>query len=256
MARTIAIANQKGGVAKTTSCLALGAAIAEQGHRVLLVDLDPQASLSYSMGLDPDSLDHTIHDVLVGRVPIGKTIHQKAETDLVPSNIDLAGAEAYLLTRTGREYALRMALDDVQVHYSHVLVDCPPSLGVLTINALTAADEVIIPLQCEALSHRGVGQLLETIEDVRRMTNKGLRITGILPTMFDQRTHHAREILSDVRRRYGLPVFDPPIRKSIRFAEAPGTGRSMLRYRSSHPGSQAYRTIARCILDHPETRDD
>ena len=247
LARIVAIANQKGGVAKTTSCLALGAAIAEAGQRVLLVDLDPQASLSYSLGLDPDSLDVTVHDVLVGRVPIGKTIQQLVEADLVPSNIDLAGAEAYLLTRTGREYALRTALEDVVMHYAYLLIDCPPSLGVLTINALTAADDVVIPLQCEALSHRGVGQLLETIEDVRRLTNRQLVTRGIIPTMYDPRTQHSRDILADVGRRYGIPVFEPPVRKSIRFAEAPREGKSILRYASSHAGADAYRQIARSL---------
>jgi len=248
MVRTIAIANQKGGVAKTTSAVAIGAAIAECGPRVLLVDLDPQASLSYSMGLDPDTLDVTIHDVLVGRVPIGKAIHQLAEADVVPSNIDLAGAEAYLLTRTGREYALRTALEDVDMHYNYILIDCPPSLGVLTINALTAADEVIIPLQCEALSHRGVGQLLETIEDVRRLTNKQLVVRGIIATMFDPRTQHSRQILEDVGKRYDIEVFQPPVRKSIRFAEAPRAGKSILRYASSHPGAEAYREIAKRLI--------
>lgn len=248
MAQIITIANQKGGVAKTTTCFAIGAAIAELGHRVLLLDLDPQASLSYSLGLDPDSLDATIHDVLVGRVPIGKTICQKPEADLVPANIDLAGAEAYLLTRTGREYAVKMALEDVLVHYAYVLIDCPPSLGVLTINALTAADEVLIPLQCEALSHRGVGQLVETIEDVRRLTNRSLQIRGVLPTMYDPRTSHSREILADVGRRYSLPVLEPPIRKSIRFAEAPARGKSILTYQPNHAGSKAYRAIARSLI--------
>lgn len=248
LARTIAVANQKGGVAKTTSVAALGAALNECGNRVLLVDLDPQASLSFSLGLDPDSLDVSIHDVFVGRTPIGKTIQQLAEADVVPSNIDLAGAEAYLLTRTGREYALRMALEDVQMHYSHVIIDCPPSLGVLTINALTAADEVVIPLQCEALSHRGVGQLLETIEDVRRLTNRELKVAGIIPTMFDPRTSHSREILADVGRRFDIRVFEPPVRKSIRFAEAPRAGKTILRYASSHPGAAAYRDIARSLI--------
>jgi chromosome partitioning protein len=249
MARTIAFANQKGGVAKTTSTLAIGAALAQMGSRALLVDLDPQGCLTYSLGLDSDALDMSVHDVLVGRVPVGKTIHQLSEVDLVPANIDLAGAEAYLLTRTGREYALRTALEDVQIHYDWVLLDCPPSLGVLTINALTAADAVIIPMQCEALSHRGVGQLLETIDDVHRLTNRTLEIVGILPTMFDGRTQHAQEILDDVGRRYRLPVLDPPIRKSIRFAEAPRSGRSIIKFAPSHPGAESYRTIARSLLD-------
>lgn len=247
MARTVAVANQKGGVAKTTSVLSIGAAIAERGPRVLLVDLDPQASLTFSLGLDPDVLDVTIHDVLVGRVPVGKTIQQLPEVDLVPSNIDLAGAEAYLLTRTGREYAVRTALEDVQQYYDWIIIDCPPSLGVLTINALTAADEVIVPFQCELLSHRGVGQLLDTIEDVRRLCNRGLSVRGILPTMYDQRTQHSREILDDVGRRYKLPVLAPPIPKSIRFAEAPRSGQSILKYKQRHPGSEAYRQVAAAL---------
>ncbi len=248
MARTIAVANQKGGVAKTTSTLALGSALSEAGKRVLLVDLDPQACLTFSLGIDPEVVADSIHDVLAGRIPAGKAIQQVAEVDVVPSTIDLAGAEAYLLTRTGREYVLKNALEDVEPHYDFVLFDCPPSLGVLTINALTAAAEVIIPMQCEALSNRGVGQLLETIADVRRITNRHLHILGILPTMFEARTHHAREVLENVGRRYEIPVFEPPIRKSIRFAEAPMSGRSILRFAPSHPGSEAYRAIARQLL--------
>ncbi|MBI4729092.1 MAG: ParA family protein [Acidobacteria bacterium] len=247
MARTVAVANQKGGVAKTTSVLAIGSAIAEMGRRVLVVDLDPQACLTFSLGLDPDALDATIHDVLLGRVPIGKAINQLDEVDVVPANIDLAGAEAYLLTRTGREYALQQALEDVQVHYDWILLDCPPSLGVLTINALTAADEVLIPLQCEALSHRGVGQLLETIEDIRRLTNRRLQVRGIVATMFDARTSHAREVLGDVERRYRLRVIGPPVHKSIRFAEAPRAGKSILRFQKGHRGAEAYREIARAL---------
>ena len=249
MARTVAFANQKGGVAKTTSTLAIGASLAAMGSRTLLIDLDPQGCLSFSLGLDSDALDLTVHDVLVGRTPIGKTIHQLAEVDIVPANIDLAGAEAYLLTRTGREYALRTALEDVQIHYDWILLDCPPSLGVLTINALTASDAVIIPMQCEALSHRGVGQLLETIDDVRRLTNRSIEVIGILPTLYDARTQHAQEILDDVGRRYRLPVLQPPIRKSIRFAEAPRSGRSIIKFAPSHAGADSYRTIARSLLD-------
>ncbi|MGH2828997.1 MAG: ParA family protein [Actinomycetota bacterium] len=252
-ARVVAVANQKGGVAKTTSVLALSAAIAEMGPRVLAVDLDPQACLTFSLGLDPDVIDATIHDVLVGRIPIGKAVAQLAEVDLVPANIDLAGAEAYLLTRTGREFTLHAALEDVKGYYDFIFVDCPPSLGVLTINALTAATEVIIPMQCEALSHRGVGQLLATIDDVKRLTNRGLEISGILPTMLDARTQHGQEILDDVARRYRLPVFEPPIRKSIRFAEAPRAGRSMMKFAPSHAGTRAYREIARQFAGLPPT---
>jgi chromosome partitioning protein len=250
VARTIAVANQKGGVAKTTSVASLGAALSERGHRVLLVDLDPQACLTFSLGFDPDGLQQTVHDVFVGRCGIDTTILPvEGETfELVPANIDLAGAEAYLLTRTGREYALRSALESVEDRYDVIVMDCPPSLGVLTINALTAADAVVIPLQCETLSHRGVGQLLATIDDVKRLTNRSLHVTGILPTMFDGRTTHAREVLADVGQRYQLRVFDPPVRKSIRFAEAPREGRTILRYAPSHPGAEDYRAISRELV--------
>jgi chromosome partitioning protein len=248
--RVLAVANQKGGVAKTTTVASLAAAAAELGSKVLTVDLDPQACLTFSLGYEPDDLDPTVHDVLVGRCGLAESIIavQDEGFDLVPSNIDLAGAEAYLLMRTGREYALRQALEEVEAGYDLIILDCPPSLGVLTINALTAAGEVLIPLQCETLSHRGVGQLLSSIEDVRRLTNRDLRVAGILPTMFDGRTNHAKAVLQDVGTRYSLTVLDPPVRKSIRFAEAPQDGRTILRFAPSHPGAQAYRELARRLV--------
>jgi chromosome partitioning protein len=247
--RIIAVANQKGGVAKTTSVAALAAALGERGRSVLAVDLDPQACLTFSLGFDPDEVDPTLHDVLAGRCGLDDAVLSVEDEafDLVPSNIDLAGAEAYLLTRTGREYALHQALAGMERSYQLVLLDCPPSLGVLTINALTAADEVVIPLQCETLSLRGVGQLLSTIDDVRRLTNKRLKVFGLLPTMFDSRTNHAREVLAAVGSRYRLRVLHPPVNKSVRFAEAPREGRSILRFSPSHPGAEAYRALAQSI---------
>lgn len=206
--------------------------------------MDPQAALTYSLGVDPDGLDETVNDVLVRRLDVRKVIMER-EVDLVPANIDLAGAEAILLAKTGREYALQRALRDIDDRYDRILIDCPPSLGILTINALTAAHDVVIPLQCEALSHRGVGQLLETLADIRHFTNPDLQVAGLIPTLYDGRTRHSREVLDDVGQRYDVRVFDPPIRKSIRFAEAAQAGRSILSFAGSHPAADAYRTIAR-----------
>ncbi len=245
VSRTIAVANQKGGVAKTTTVASLGSALAERGRKVLLVDLDPQSCLTFSLGLDPDAVELSIHDVLLGRVGPSMAIQPTEDgVDLLPATIELAGAEAQLLSRPGREYVLRSALEEVSAAYDVVLLDCSPSLGVLTLNALTAADELIIPLQCEMLSHRGVGQLLDTVADVQRILNPGLRVLGVLPTMFDGRTNHARAVLADVAGRYSLPVLEPAIPKSVRFAEAPAAGRSVLTTARRGRGSEAYRELA------------
>ncbi|MBP7930325.1 MAG: ParA family protein [Acidimicrobiia bacterium] len=244
MARILTVANQKGGVAKTTTTLTLGAALAELGERVLLVDLDPQACLTYSCGVDPDSLELSLHDMFVRRKPASQVIVNLENFDLLPANIDLAGSEMHLLTKTGREHALARALMPARRHYDTILIDCPPSLGVLTINGLTAAEQVIIPMQCETLSHRGVGQLLETIEDVRAFTNSELVVRGIVATMYDGRTRHSREILDAVTTQYELSVLEPPVRKSVRFAEAPQQGKTILDAPGSHPGADAYRAIA------------
>lgn len=245
----IALANQKGGVAKTTSTLSLGAAWAEMGDRVLLVDCDPQAALTYSMGVDPEDLDVSLHDVLVGRAGIADVLWEAHGCHIAPATIDLAGSEVFLLTKTGREFVLGRALTKVAEAYDVVIIDCPPSLGILTINALTAADEVIIPLQCESLSQRGMSHLLETIEDVRQFTNPQLSIRGVIATMFDPRTKHTREILSNVTDSYGLKVLEPPVRKSIRFAEAPAAGETIFQRAPSVPGADAYRQIARELRD-------
>jgi chromosome partitioning protein len=245
--RVLAVANQKGGVAKTTTTHALGVALAELGERVLLVDLDPQACLTYSLGLDSEGLERSLHDVLAGRVEAAEVLLKAGDLALLPATIDLAGAEVHLMSRTGREHTLARALRPLLGDYDTVLVDCPPSLGILTINGLTAASEALIPLQCETLGHRGVGQLLETIGDVRNYTNPDLRVLGLVATMFDARTRHAREVLDDLEGRYGLPVLGPPVPKSIRFAEAPGRARSILEHAPRSAGAEAYRTIARML---------
>ena len=248
---TIAVANQKGGVAKTTTSLSLGTALADEGLRVLLVDLDPQACLTYSTGVDPELLERSLHDVLLGRCEAGDVITKTGNLALLPATIDLAGAEVHLLTRTGREFALGRALRPVADEYDVILIDCPPSLGILTICGLTAADGVLIPMQCETLSHRGVGQLLETIEDVRSYTNDGLEVIGAVATMFDRRTNLGRQVRADVTERYGIEMLDPSIPKSVRAAEAPGRGPIDLRARAplhrgaglSGAGRQPHRTV-------------
>ncbi|MGB7052803.1 MAG: ParA family protein [Acidimicrobiales bacterium] len=252
MTEVLAVANQKGGVAKTTTVHSLGVAFAELGRRTLLVDLDPQACLTFSLGFDPDALGRSLHDVFVRRdgiAEVTRAVPGVAGLDLVPATIDLAGSEVHLLTRTGREHVLQRALEPVRANYDLVLVDCPPSLGILTINGLTAADAVIIPLQCEALSHRGVGQLLETIEDVRAFANAQLQVRGIVATMYDDRTRHSRHIIEEVESRYGIPVLQPPVRKSIRFAEAPARGKSILQHAPDSPGAVAYRALAGALLE-------
>lgn len=255
MARIIAVVNQKGGVAKTTSVASIGAALAEMGQKVLVVDLDPQACLTFSLGLDPETIDMSLHDVLLERVSAGMVVRPTEDgVALLPATIDLAGTEAHLLTKTGREHALRIALEDIVSDYSYVLFDCPPSLGVLTINALTAADEVLIPLQCETLSHRGVGQLLDTVRDVQKLTNPRLRVLGVLATLYDARTKHAKAVIADIEERYQLPVLEPPIAKSIRFAEAPAAGRSVLATASRTRGAENYRDLARRL--HEGELDD
>lgn len=249
MARTIAVTNQKGGVAKTTTAASLAVALAELGQRVLVVDLDPQACLTFSLGIDPEDLETSVSHVLTQGVSADEVILSTDDgIDLIPATIELAGAEASLLTRTGRELTLRMSLEDAAAGYDWVFLDSPPSLGVLTVNALTAAREVLIPLQCETLSHRGVGQLLDTIHDVRRLLNPRLGILGVLPTLFDSRTNHAKAVLADIEQRYELPILTPPIPKSIRFAEAPAVGRSVLATSRRSKGAQAYREVALGLL--------
>ncbi|MGV0791594.1 ParA family protein [Mycolicibacterium sp. XJ1819] len=250
MTHILAVANQKGGVAKTTTVASLGAAMMEQGRRVLLVDLDPQGCLTFSLGQDPDKLAVSIHEVLLGEVePDTAVIDTSEGMKLLPANIDLAGAEAMLLMRAGREYALKRALAKLTDDYDVVIIDCPPSLGVLTLNGLTAADDVVVPLQCETLAHRGVGQFLRTITDVQQITNPDLKLLGALPTLYDARTTHSRDVLLDVADRYDLPVLAPPIPRTVRFAEATASGASVLAGRKNK-GAIAYRELAAALLKH------
>ncbi len=248
MAEVLAVANAKGGVGKTTTTFTLGAALAERGPRTLVVDLDPQAGLTYSVGLDPEGLPVTLHDVLVGRNKVTDALVDVGYLTVVPASLELAGAELHLASRVGREHALAHALAPVLPRFDIVLVDCPPSLGILTINGLTAAHRVIVPFQCETLGHRGVGQLLETVADVRAYTQPDLSVLGVVPTMVDLRARHSQAVLDDVRARYGLRVLDPPIPRSVRFAEAPTVGRSILEHAPKSAGAVAYRALAANVI--------
>lgn len=246
---TIAVANQKGGVAKTTTVQTLGVALSDLGLDVLLVDLDPQACLTYSMGIEADDLPISIHDVMVGRATAGKARLELEGPDLLPSTIDLAGSEVHLLTKTGREHVLAKALQPLRTEYDLVLIDCPPSLGLLTINGLTAASHLLIPVQPETLSRRGVGQLLETVDDVRSYTNPKLEVLGAVATMYDGRTNLARRVLEELPEQYLIEVLPPPIPKTVRVAEAPEHGKTVLTYAPRSRAAQAYRALAATIRE-------
>jgi len=246
-ARVLVFANQKGGVAKTTTTLNLACAFAEKGHRVLAVDLDPQGNLTMSQGVDPDTVETSMYDVLVHRTPIREVIRSR-EIDVACASIDLAGAEIAMSTMIGRERALEKALAPVTEDYDFVCIDTPPSLGLLTINALTAADKVIVPVQCEYLSMRGLIQLQNTLGMIRENLNPEIEIEGILPTLVDTRTLHAKEAIELLEENFGDRVFASRIRKTVRFAEAPVKGMSVLKYDPKGVAAQSYRDLAKEVL--------
>ena len=254
MGRVISFANQKGGVAKTTTTLNLGVALAEQNLRVLLCDLDPQGNLTMSQGLNPDTIERSMFDVLVHRLPIQEVIHH-IEVDIAVSSIDLAGAELALSSMIGRERALEKAIAPVRDNYDYVLIDTPPSLGLLTINALVASNGVIVPVQCEYLSLRGLVQLENTLSMIRENLNPEVGIEGILPTMFDSRTLHSREAVEILQENFGDLVFDTKIKKTVRYAEAPVKGTSVLKYDPSGSAAQAYRDLAKEVLNGAQARE-
>jgi chromosome partitioning protein len=248
-ARIVAMANQKGGVGKTTTTINLGAALAERGHRVLLVDMDPQGSLGVGLGAEPHALDATIYNLLMqdDEVTLDETLVETGVEGLhlLPANIDLAAAELLLVQEVAREQALSRVLERLRYRYDRILIDCPPSLGLLTVNGLTAADGVIVPLECEYFALRGMSLLMQTLERVRNRLNPELELEGIVATMFDGRTLHQREVLERVREAFGDAVFTTTINKTIRFAEAPVAGEPILTYASRSRGSSAYRELAK-----------
>jgi chromosome partitioning protein len=247
--KVIAFANQKGGVAKTTTTLNLAVALAEAGHRVLAVDMDPQGNLTMSQGIDPDTVEKSMYHVLVDGMPIRDVI-RKREIDVACASIDLAGAEIAMSTKIGRERSLEKALKAVREDYDFVCIDTPPSLGLLTINALTAADKVIVPVQCEYLSMRGLIQLQNTLAMIREELNPDVEIEGILPTLVDTRTVHAKEAIEILEENFGDRVFATRIRKTIRFAEAPVKGTSVLKYDPDGSAAECYRELAKGVLEN------
>jgi chromosome partitioning protein len=253
MPQVIALANQKGGVAKTTTTLNLAVAFREKGLKVLVVDLDPQGNLTMSQGLNPDTIEKSMFDVLVHRIPIEDIIATR-EVDVAVASIDLAGAELALSSMIGRERALEKALATVRDKYDYILIDTPPSLGLLTINAFVSATGVIVPVQCEYLALRGLVQLENTLAMVRENLNPQVEIIGILPTMYDKRTLHSREAVEILRENFGDLVFNTKIRKTVRFAEAPVKGASVLLYDSDGEAAKLYRDLAKEVLDGAKTR--
>jgi chromosome partitioning protein len=251
--QVIALANQKGGVAKTTTTLNLGVAFAEHGYKVLLVDLDPQGNLTMSQGLNPDAIERSMFDVLVHRLPIEHVIETR-EVDIAVSSIDLAGADMALSSQIGRERALEKALVPVRDRYDFILIDTPPSLGLLTINAFVAATGVLVPVQTEYLSLRGLVQLENTLAMVRENLNPTVAIMGILPTMFDRRITHSREADEILRENFGDLVYNTRIRKTIRFAEAPVKGTSVLAYEPTGEAAAMYRDLAKEVLNGQKSR--
>jgi chromosome partitioning protein len=250
MTRAIAIANQKGGVGKTTTVINLGVALAQMKKKTLVVDLDPQGALSAGLGVDGHTLDETIYTALMRPdFPVSRIIHPiKTYLDLIPANVDLASVEMELIAEIRREFILHRTLEPLHPWYDFILIDCPPSLGLLTINALCVCREVLIPLQCEYFAMRGIRLLLDSIDKVKARLNPNLELTGILATMYSTGTIHAREVLDEIRSVFGEKVFDLVIYKSIRFAEASVASQAIVEYAGKHKGAIAYRKLARELL--------
>ena len=252
MTRTIAVANQKGGVGKTTTVTNLGVALAQMKQKTLLIDLDPQGALTAGLGIDNDTLESTIYHTLIApENPIHPLIHPvKAYLDLIPANKQLAKAEIELIPEIRRELILRRVLEPLNGWYDFILIDCPPSLGLLTTNAFCASTEVLVPLQCEYFAMRGLQFLLETLDRVKSRLNPALELAGIVATMYSTGTVHAREVLEEIRAAFGEKVLDVVIYKSIRFAEATVANQSIVEYASKHKGAIAYRKLAKILVDH------
>lgn len=244
------MANHKGGVAKTTTAASLAAALVAMGRSVLAVDLDPQGCLTFSFGYSPERLPGSIRDVLIAGKDAAEVLLETADgVTLLPATTELAGTDKILLTRAGSEFGLQRALESMHGRYDAIIIDCPPSLGIMTLNGLIASEFLLVPMQCETLAHRGVGQLLSSVREARRLTGRKIQLLGVLPTMYDGRSTHARDVLDDVADRYGMPVLAPPIPRTITFAEASAAGTTVLEpsfagAQRGNKGAQAYRELA------------
>ncbi len=250
MGRVYGVANQKGGVGKTTTAINLGAYVAKLGKRVLLVDMDPQANATSSLGYDKRKLERTMYDVIINNLPLTELIipTERLGIDLAPAGLALAGAEVELVALPSREYRLALALKPLLSNYDYVFVDCPPSLGLLTVNALTAADGAIIPIQCEYLALEGLSQLLGTIKRIRERLNPSLKVMGVVMTMYDSRTLLSAQVVNEVRKYFPHEIFETIIPRSVRLAEAPSYGQSILEYDADSRGARAYESLAAEII--------
>ena len=250
MAKTIAIANQKGGVGKTTTAINLSACLAEKGKKVLVIDIDPQGNTSSGLGLEKDEIENTVYELIIGDVAVKKCIHKTCikNLDIIPSDVDLAGAEIELLDVSGREYILKNEIDWIKDEYDFILIDCPPSLSMLTINAMTTADSVLVPIQCEYYALEGLSQLIRTISLVQKKLNPELEIEGVVFTMYDSRTNLSTQVVDNVKNNLNQNVYNTIIPRNIRLAEAPSHGVPITVYDPKSAGADSYRKLAEEVM--------